>query len=231
MLLNELDGSCKVTVSLGEDGDGRSISLTVFEKVSAEENVEMYQIKKNLQAKNAIYAVFEPIIVRGTPLRLDSSTTKFSLGAVCKGKMHYWENITIKTVDFGRSFCYIATSKNESVTINRRDNYRLLLNIKSSIVMDDNVDLAVIKDISIDGIGLFTRRKDIDDLGKELDIVFQDGNETYKLNATVVRQDNKAISSGKLIGCKVNASNKNIEKFIYEKQRKRLSAHKGKGSK
>lgn len=227
MLINDLDNTCNITMNIEVNDKSKSINMKVFDKVSDEDNIEMYQIKRALQAKNAVYAVFEPLIINGSPLRFDSAVAKFSIGAVHKGKMYYWDRVNIKTIDLGSTFCYIVTSRQESKIINRRDNYRVLLNMKSSIIMDDNVDLAVIKDISVNGVGLYTRKKDKNDIGKKLDIIFQDGNETFKLNATVVRQDDNALKSGKLLGCKVNTSNKNMEKYIYEKQRKRMSAHKG----
>lgn len=162
--------------------------------------------------------VLYPVIIEGKALSFKNNTNVINLICLHKeGKPLLWKNVSVSNaVINGRNFVLVR-SIGDGVEYNRRNNYRLPLDIRGNIVGYGDI---VIHDISNNGIA-FLIDKDAKrfNVGQEVALNFSARNVNYTLKANVARiveQENRV-----LYGCSM-MSTPVIDQFISEEQRIRI---------
>lgn len=162
--------------------------------------------------------VLYPVIIEGKALSFKNNTNVINLICLHKeGKPLLWKNVSVSNaVINGRNFVLVR-SIGDGVEYNRRNNYRLPLDIRGNIVGYGDI---VIHDISNNGIA-FLIDKDAKrfNVGQEVALNFSARNVNYTLKANVARiveQENRI-----LYGCSM-MSTPIIDQFISEEQRIRI---------
>lgn len=162
--------------------------------------------------------VLYPVIIEGKALSFKNNTNVINLICLHKeGKPLLWKNVSVSNaVINGRNFVLVR-SIGDGVEYNRRNNYRLPLDIRGNIVGYGDI---VIHDISNNGIA-FLIDKDAKrfNVGQEVALNFSARNVNYTLKANVARiveQENRI-----LYGCSM-MSTPVIDQFISEEQRIRI---------
>lgn len=162
--------------------------------------------------------VLYPVIIEGKALSFKNNTNVINLICLHKeGKPLLWKNVSVSNaVINGRNFVLVR-SIGDGVEYNRRNNYRLPLDIRGNIVGYGDI---VIHDISNNGIA-FLIDKDAKrfNVGQEVALNFSARNVNYTLKANVARiveQENRV-----LYGCSM-MSTPIIDQFISEEQRIRI---------
>ena len=162
--------------------------------------------------------VLYPVIIEGKALSFKNNTNVINLICLHKeGKPLLWKNVTVSNaVINGRNYVLVR-SIGDAVEYNRRNNYRLPLDIRGNIVGYGDI---IIHDISNNGIA-FLIDKDAKrfNVGQEVALNFSARNVNYTLKANVARiveQETRV-----LYGCSM-MSTPVIDQFICEEQRIRI---------
>ena len=162
--------------------------------------------------------VLYPVIIEGKALSFKNNENIINLVYLQKeGKPLIWKNVAVSNaVINGRNFVLVR-SISDGAEYNRRNNYRLPLDIRGNIVGYGDI---IIKDISNNGIG-FAIDKDAKrfTIGQQVNLGFSARNVNYTMSVTVARiveQETKI-----LYGCSM-MSTPAIDQFISEEQRIRI---------
>ena len=162
--------------------------------------------------------VLYPVIIEGKALSFKNNENVINLVYLQKeGKPLLWKNVAVSNaVINGRNFVLVR-SVGDGVEYNRRNNYRLPLDIRGNIPGYGDI---LIRDISNNGIA-FVIDKDAKrfTIGQEVALNFSARNVNYTLKANVARvveQENRV-----LYGCSM-MSTPVIDQFICEEQRIRI---------
>lgn len=162
--------------------------------------------------------VLHPVIIEGKALSFKNNENIVNLVYLQKeGKPLIWKNVAISNaVINGRNFVLVR-SLNDGAEYNRRNNYRLPLDIRGNITGYGDI---IIKDISNNGIA-FAIDRDAKrfTVGQQVNLCFSARNANYTMCVTVARvveQETKV-----LYGCQMS-STPAIDQFISEEQRIRI---------
>ena len=162
--------------------------------------------------------VLYPVIIEGKALSFKNNENIINLVYLQKeGKPLLWKNVAVSNaVINGRNFVLVR-SVGDGVEYNRRNNYRLPLDIRGNIPGYGDI---LIRDISNNGIA-FAIDKDAKrfTIGQEVALNFGARNVNYTLKANIARiveQENRV-----LYGCSM-MSTPIIDQFICEEQRIRI---------
>lgn len=162
--------------------------------------------------------VLYPVIIEGKALSFKNNENIINLVYLQKeGKPLIWKNVAVSNaVINGRNFVLVR-SISDGAEYNRRNNYRLPLDIRGNITGYGDI---IIKDISNNGLA-FVIDKDAKrfTVGQQVNIGFGARNVNYTMCVTVARvveQDTKV-----LYGCYMS-STPAIDQFISEEQRIRI---------
>ena len=162
--------------------------------------------------------VLYPVIIEGKALSFKNNDNIINLVYLQKeGKPLIWKNVSVSNaVINGRNFVLVR-SVSDGIDYNRRNNYRLPLDIKGNIAGFGDV---IIRDISNNGLA-FVISKDAPrcTIGQTVKIGFTARNINYVISVTVARiveEDTKV-----LYGCTMT-STPVIDQFISEEQRIRI---------
>ena len=162
--------------------------------------------------------VLYPVIIEGKALSFKNNQNVINLVYLQKeGKPLIWKNVAVSNAIInGRNFVLVR-SVSDGADYNRRNNYRLPLDIRGNIVGYGDI---IIHDISNNGIA-FLIDKDAKrfTIGQEVALNFSARNVNYtmKVNvARIVEKDTKV-----LYGCSM-MSTPAIDQFISEEQRIRI---------
>ena len=162
--------------------------------------------------------VLYPVIIEGKALSFKNNENVINLVLLQKeGKPLLWKNVLVSNaVINGRNFVLVR-SMADGVEYNRRNNYRLPLDIRGNIAGYGDI---IIHDISNNGIA-FLIDKDAKrfNVGQEVALNFSARNINYTLKATVARIVEK--ENRLLYGCSMT-STPIIDQFICEEQRIRI---------
>lgn len=161
---------------------------------------------------------------------LNFSNVKCNILVEDEEKLYIWENVKIFRVNLpSLGYVHLVTSNKKGNIINRRENYRVSLELDGLVKLENDIVKydSFIKNISTNGIGIiidsFINCKVGDDItiyffDKEMDKYLNKEKPTeIILNANIVRINpiNKNKNS---IGCVFKFDNSNINKYVYTKQ-------------
>ena len=162
--------------------------------------------------------ILYPVIIDGKALSFKNNENVINLVYLQReGKPLLWKKVAVSNaVINGRNFVLVR-SVLDGVEYNRRNNYRLPLDIKGNIAGYGDV---LIRDISNNGLG-FVISKDSPrcTIGQTVKINFSARNINYTISVTVARTVEEETRV--LYGCKMT-STPVIDQFISEEQRIRI---------
>ena len=162
--------------------------------------------------------VLYPVIIEGKALSFKNNDNVINLVYLQKeGKPLLWKNVIVSNAIInGRNFVLVR-SMGDGVEYNRRNNYRLPLDIRGNIAGYGDI---IIKDISNNGVG-FVIDKDANrfTIGQQVVLNFSARNINYSMKVTVARIVEQETRM--LYGCYMT-STPAIDQFISEEQRIRI---------
>lgn len=163
--------------------------------------------------------ILEPIVVEGRELNLrDEKDLIVDLIYEDKiSKPLIWRNVVYKTILLNNKYCIAISDDRDGTPFNRRGNFRLDMDVKGVLNMNEPI---VVHDVSTSGISFYAPVKNRKNLGDEIHVKFQGGYEDIKVRGEIVRE--VANEDRNLYGCKIQ-KNMQIEKFMIEEQRRRIS--------
>lgn len=142
---------------------------------------------------------------------------RLSIRVKSNNRMHSWSNLQIKTKKLLGKDALILRSEAEGHSGNLRDAYRVGVykKLDFGIAGREKEYSAVVKDISLVGIGLLTL--DSFKEGTLLEMLFEDLDFKLPIKAEVVRR----VKEGNLTlhGCKIIKPSKELQRYINAKQR------------
>ena len=229
MKLKELEINTEINITAKRDDKIAKFTSEVIKPISQEDK----DIIKELVDNND-YAIVNLITVDDRRINFNVADINYSIISTKEGKTYYWKESSIIIAhlpDLGD--VHIVITETDGIGFNRRDSFRLWLGQDGTVKFGDNKAAhdAVLKDISISGVGVFIKSDYDISIGDKLFIQFKDEyisninkeytSKLYSLEAEVVRvvpRDERI----NLVGCKITKGIDEIQKFIVHKQSERL---------
>lgn len=229
MRLGELEIDTEINITAKKDNKIAKFVSEVIKPISQEDKDAI----KELVDDND-YAIINLIKVDDKRINFNVAGIEYRIISNKEGKTYYWKNSSIIIAhlpDLGD--VHIIITETDGIGFNRRDSFRLWLGQDSTVKFGDNKAPhdAILKDISISGIGIFIKSEYDINIGDKLFIQFKDEyvsdiskeytSKLYSLEAEVVRivpRDERI----NLVGCSITKGMDEIQKFIVHKQSERL---------
>ncbi len=211
---------------------GQEISLLI--NVNNNSLVFTSRVQETLPRKHTIFAeaVFKgtkPLSFRGKGVVLDILATTED------DKPHLFKNVSnVLLKRANGTFCYGFTTLAESVTYNRRQNYRCYVGIETYIRFGPNqaAHEAIIRDISSTGFAVVCD-SDVKFIpGNLIHVVLndqiEDFGEKYYFHLYGLVARIQELENGKVVyGCRLNNNVKGLDAYIMKKDRYRLKRRNG----
>lgn len=229
MKLKDLEKDVEVIITASRNG---KVAKFISEVIKPESDKDIEVIKEIVG--NRDYAIINLIKIDDKRINFSVDSINYQIICTMDGKSYYWRNPSIVIVNLpSYGDIHIIITKTEGIGFNRRDSFRLWLGQDSIIKFGDNTAPhdAILKDISISGIGLLVKSDYDINIGDKLFVQFKDEyisdtskeytSKLYSLEAKVVRivPRDKRIN---LVGCNITKGMNEIQKFIVHKQSERL---------
>lgn len=170
---------------------------------------------------------FCPIAFKENNFFVDFDSDKVKLNSIVlyKGKAYTFERCKVISCGLDDTTkIFLLLSVKEGTKLTRRETYRLFLgtngNMKS--VDDTNSQVMQIKDISINGIGIYIDDGSAINKGDIFEISFKDDKQDKNYNLTVQVIRISQLDEKFLLGCMILKGSNAMGKYINEKQRERL---------
>ena len=229
MRLGELEIDTEINITAKKDNKIAKFVSEVIKPISQEDK----DVIKELVDDND-YVIINLIKVDDKRINFNVAGIEYRIISNKDGKTYYWKNshiIIANLPDLGD--VHIIITETDGIGFNRRDSFRLWLGQDGTVKFGDNKAPhdAILKDISISGIGIFIKSEYDINIGDKLFIQFKDEyvsdinkeytSKLYSLEAEVVRivpRDERI----NLVGCKITKGMDEIQKFIVHKQSERL---------
>ena len=184
--------------------------------------------KKHTIFVDAVYKGSKPVSFRGNGVILDV------LAAVEDAtKPHMFKNVSSTLLKrTNGTFCYGLTSVEQSITHNRRENYRCYIGIETYIEFGPahSTHEAIIRDISANGFAVVCDNDVSFSTGNLVHVVLNDqivGEKytfhLYGLVARIQEMENEKT----IYGCRLNNNVKGLDAYIVEKDRQQLKRRSG----
>ena len=173
------------------------------------------KIKRNTEK----IMLLEPIIVEGRELNLKDEKD-LVIDLIYEDKMNkplIWRNVLYKTIAIDNQYCIAISEGKDGAHFNRRENFRLDMDVKGVLNRNESI---VVHDVSTSGISFYTPVEKKKNIGDEIHVKFTGGYEDIKVSGEIVRE--VASDDRNLYGCTIQR-NMQVEKFMVEEQRRRIS--------
>lgn len=229
MLIGNLNHDTTVTIHVTDGVKAVQLNSQVVELSKADQQVCMGEAKK-LDYQSFIGI---KVIKAGDRIvNFSSENVTCSITALKDNKPYSWNGVKIVALSLPeQGTIHMVLSNDDTKSFNRRNEYRLFLGQEGSCRFGDSKESkkVMIKDISCSGLGMIINKSDNIEIsvGMEIEVQFlvpgSDGTgQKYTLNGKIVRY--VAMGNGKeLVGCKLPGRHPELEKMIYEKQRKNMT--------
>lgn len=230
MLINEVSNGTIVTIHV-EDSYGREASFESTVITCSQKFVnKLTDIAEQMGTKSFI--PIELVTEKEKSINFQSSGIKCSITALINEKPYTWKQVRIFKFSLTeKEEVHVAFTSDDPESVNKRNEYRLWLGYDAIFKFGDSRVLhdCLLKDISEHGYALITEDYDIK-IGDSIEVQFYEESKKsddtvstlYKFKGSVARKlqlGNGCI----LIGCYTDAGNKEVSRFIYQKQRERVS--------
>ena len=229
MYIGDLKKDTAVTLYVTDGVKAVQLESCVI-SVSESDNKVCSSVARKLGFKS--FVSIKPIIVNNTIVSFSSEKISISMTAIDGRKPYTWKDVQVVKVSLQEyGSIHIILSDIDAKTFNRRNEYRLFLGVDGICKFGNAYEFknVLIKDISCSGLGMLINKSNgiKPNVGMEVTVQFElidnDGtSKKYTLRGTVVRY----LTTGnneQLIGCKLIGQNPEIEKMIYERQRKNMT--------
>lgn len=229
MLIGNLDHGTAVTIHVTDGVKAVQLNSQVVELSSTDRQV---CLEKANSLDYQSFIVIKVIKAGERILNFSSENISCTITALSHKKPYSWKDVKIVALALPeQGMIHMVLSNDDMNTFNRRNEYRLFLGQEGSCRFGDSKESrkVLIKDVSCSGVGMVISKGDNIKInaGMEAEVQFQDsdsdGNmQKYTLNGKIVRF--VAMGNGKeLIGCRLSGRHPELEKMIYEKQRRNMS--------
>lgn len=229
MLIGDLEKDTMVTIHVTDGIKAVQLNSQVLELSKADHDVCLETAKK-MQYQSFIG--IRAIKAGERIVSFSSENITCTLTALKRNKPYSWKEVKIVRLHLPeQGTIHMVLSSDDMGTFNRRNEYRLFLGCQGicRFGAGGEPQNVIIKDISCSGLGMIISKSDKVEIsaGMEVEIQFleQGDGETrqkFILNGNIVRY----VSMGndrELVGCKLSGRHPELEKMIYEKQRKSMT--------
>lgn len=166
--------------------------------------------------------LLEPIIVDGKELNLRNEKDLI-IDLIYESQMDkpvIWRDVLYKAVPVDNKYCLAMSDSREGVHYNRRNTFRLDMDVKGVLNRNESV---IVHDVSGSGISFYTALDNRKNVGDDILIKFVGGYEDISVAGKIVREVLK--EERYLYGCSIK-KNVKVEKFLADEQRRRMSKKK-----
>lgn len=229
MLIGNLDNGTAVTIHVTDGIKAVQLNSQVVELSKTDRQVCLEEAKR-LDYQSFI--VIKAIKAGERILNFSSENISCTITALNHKKPYSWKDVKIVALALPeQGIIHMVLSNDDMNTFNRRNEYRLFLGQEGNCRFGDSKEPRniLIKDVSCSGVGMVISKSDNIKIsaGMEVEVQFlepdSDGTgQKYILKGKIVRF--VAMGNGKeLIGCRLSGRHPELEKLIYEKQRRNMT--------
>lgn len=216
---------------------GTDVCITIHigvEKLEFLSEVVKITDKEGKKALNYIKKTTKAEVIPIRPIEKDGKAISFNIkGVIFKAlgthndRPYIWVLQCIRLIELSnKDRVHVLVCKDDVDSFNRRNGYRLWLGSNSIIQIGTyrKTDDAIVKDLSMNGIGLIVKLDVKGEVGNIVHVVFEDEktNTKFRLEAIIVRII-EIDEYKKLFGCKLNKESAGIARYINIKQMERLA--------
>lgn len=229
MLIGDLEKDTTVTIHVTDGTKAVQLSSQVLE-LSKTDQQACLDVARKLDYQSCIG--IKAIMAGDRLVSFSSENISCTVTALKNNKPYSWKNVKIARMTLPeQGLIHLVLSSDDMGTFNRRNEYRLFLGREGICRFGDNPQPhnVMIKDISCSGLGMIINKSDKIEIssGMEVEIQFlergsDDNNQKFTLKGKIVRY----VSMGndkELVGCRLAGRHPELEKMIYEKQRKSMT--------
>ena len=185
-----------------------------------------FEFKSVVEGKASSALLTKPIVIKGKVIGLSGDNVTLNVIYTVKGRYPLqWSGVKCSTVTYRNKVFYKLESESVGEVINRRDNFRLSVNIKciTKIVDSNAISVSTLRDVSEFGFSFVSDKgfiRDNDDA--VIEVSFSDMNQDISFMGMVVR---KEVSSNDkvLYGCVLASKSQKLNKYIIDKQRMQIA--------
>lgn len=231
LLIHELDPDAVLTI---ECSDGtKSIKIESVAITPTDNDLDYIQ-KSAEQMHFCSFIVIDLIKEGNFTINFLSAKVICKVTALKEDRPYTWAAVKIFKLNLPDSGSHHVIFSNSDVnTFNRRQDYRLWLGIEATVSINESSvpKNILLKDISENGVGFIADTEYEIHVGNKVKVQFYDQFKTqtgewretlYNIHAVVVRVE--AMLNGKvIIGCRMIEKGDALSKFIFAKQRQKLS--------
>ncbi|MCR5374319.1 MAG: PilZ domain-containing protein [Lachnospiraceae bacterium] len=219
------------TATIYAEQGGKSIKFKQrIKRITKEEEA----LLREKIGKMADFCVIEPVMVKGRMVSFAVPGIVCSVLGIIDSRPYRWSNINLARVSFPQSGnALVAYTAGMGAKYERRGSYRAVVGINGTtrIVKEGSKHSTLIKDVSMNGIGLVVPKDFSAKIGDNINIQYSDTISLDKLDSQYVKFDLDAFivreqpldANRKIIGCRLTAGDRNmLSRYISSKQKKSL---------
>lgn len=166
--------------------------------------------------------VLKPIIVDGKILNLEKEELRLELiYDRDDSKPLIWRTLSYAFLKRGEYSYTILADKNDGIEFNRRNTFRLDMDVQGTL---NRNEIVIVHDISRTGISFYIAKDKKKMIGAPITITFQGGYEDITVTGTIVRE--QELEERVMYGCQIKSSLQ-VDKFLSEEQVRRLRRRRG----
>lgn len=161
--------------------------------------------------------ILKPIMVDGKVLTINDQDMIIDLMySVENARPFLWRGVSYAMVKINNQSHVVLADKSEGVSLNRRNTFRLDLDIQG--ILNDG-ERVVVHDISSTGISFYTKKEDRKVIGDAFKLKFIGGYEEIHVKGVIVREIVEETRN--MYGCTITP-NPVIDTFMSDEQRRRV---------
>lgn len=191
-------------------------------------HIEVVIDGKKLEFDSVIQAIVDETILID-PITKDEKTVGFKnhealvIYVTSDNKPFAFSGATLTLVKYQGQVFHQITAAGPGSPYNRRKSYRQHVGLEGSINDLSGSKQVVVKDVSAHGCSFVTSEEL--EVGNNIALTFMDGDKTFVIRSTIVRQFEVQGTGKYVYGCECKMANHKIEKYVTEKQREDLQRH------
>ncbi|MDY2591131.1 MAG: PilZ domain-containing protein [Agathobacter sp.] len=216
MYISEIDNQSITLHSYKDEKETTLVGLIYSPATPAQENfVEAFK-QKYPKLK---FCILEPIREEDKLINFEGDTVTDLIAGTDKLPI-IWSDVKIVNMYLPeKGAVHFVISNDEGTSTNRRNGFRISLNIPCNITYKDTLlENVTIRDLSVSGIGLNCKKAEYE-IGENIQICFEDEGRKFVLNASIVRtNDNERCT---FLGCKFRNTSNVLAQYINSKQQKK----------
>ena len=188
-------------------------------------NTQHLEFESVVFAKTGAYILIEPIRVNGKVVNFEIGNVLIDMLLIRRNKKPIiWKRVLLKNTIYKNKTYYKVIPTGDGFEINRRNAFRLYIEVKGVVQVGTNSDPmdVIVKDISENGFSFVSKYNIDKPLKSTVRLVFADINKSLNLNGLLLRKE-RVDQSKYFYGCVLNIKNQLLIQYMNEKKKEMLS--------